>query len=66
MPPEQAVEAVVVWLDERQGQGPPDDAVQIYADEDLYDAVVSGSTVVITCLLVVDDGERLIIVREIT
>ena len=70
-PPEQAVDAVVVWLDERQGKGPPDDAVQIYADEDLYYSVVSGSTVdgasvVITYLLVVDDRERLIIVREIT
>ncbi|MGH9243064.1 MAG: hypothetical protein ACRD29_01855 [Acidimicrobiales bacterium] len=45
--------------------------MQIYADEDLYYAVVPGTnvdglSVVITYLVVADDRERLIIVREIT
>ena len=62
-PPERAVEAVVVWLDECHGQGPPDDAARNYAEDDLYYAVVPGSTVdgasvVITYLLVADDRER--------
>lgn len=70
-PPERAVEAVVAWLDECRRHGSPEDAVRIYADEDLYYAMVPGSTVddvtvVIKYLLVADDRERLVIVREIT
>ena len=69
-PPERAVDAVVAWLDECQRRGPPDDAVQIYEDNDLYYAVVPGTavdgvSVVIQYLVVADDRERLIIVRDL-
>lgn len=62
---------MVAWLDECKREGPPDDAVRIYADEDLYYAVVPGTaidgvSVVIEYLVVADDREHLVIVREIS
>lgn len=62
---------MVTWLERCERTGPPDGAVRIYTDEDLYFSVVAGTAVdgvnvVIKYLVIADDRERLIIVREIT
>jgi len=52
------------WLQERRTDGPPEDA-SVFRGEDEFIALIPGSSVRIRYLLVQDDREQLIIVKEI-
>ena len=69
-PAEGQVDAFVRWLEDVRRSGPPQAAVRIYEDDDLYVATVPGTerdgiSVSVEYRLVVDDRERLILVRDI-
>lgn len=69
-PAEGQVDAFVQWVDYIRNSGPPAAAVRIYEDDDLYVAIVPGTelegiSVSVEFRLVVDDRERLILVRDI-
>lgn len=51
------------WVDEINRDGPPDDAIQVFGDDDLFLAGIAGTTLVVSFLVSVQD--RVIIVKEI-
>ena len=51
------------WVQDVNRDGPPDDAIRVFGDDDLYLASISGTNLVVSFLVSVQD--RVIIVREI-
>ena len=52
------------WVVARTQHGPPDNALRVYGDEELFVADIPGTTVVVTFLAIGQD--QAIIVKEIT
>ena len=57
------IDRLLDWLDANRTEGPPDDAVRVFDDDDLYAAGVPRTGIVVTFLVIVH--ERLIILKEI-
>lgn len=62
-PSEEQSAAVVAWIEALRVHGPPDDAVHVFADDDLYLAREPTTGTVVSFLAIAQD--RIVIVREI-
>jgi hypothetical protein len=51
------------WVQVVNRDGPPDDAIQVFSDDDLFLASIPGTNVVVSFLVSVQD--RVVIVKEI-